>query len=58
MKHVEWAIVERAILLQLIRPRNFAWQEIWQTSIDLFKVYWNDHLVIYSSLVYRVIMEL
>ena len=29
------------------------WQEIWRTSIHLFKVCWNDHLVNYFPLMYR-----
>ena len=32
---------------------DFIWQEIWQTSIYLFKVRWNDHLVNYFPLMYR-----
>ena len=32
---------------------DFIWQEIWRTSIHLFKVGWNDHLVNYFPLMYR-----
>ena len=32
---------------------DFTWQEIWRTSIHLFKVRWNDHLVNYFPLMYR-----
>ena len=32
---------------------DLTWQEILQTSIYLFKVSWNDHLVNYFSLMYR-----
>ena len=33
--------------------QDFIWQEIWRTSINLFKVRWNDHLVNYYPLMYR-----
>ena len=29
---------------------DFVWQEVWRTSIHLFKVRWNSHLVNYFSL--------
>ena len=32
---------------------DFIWQEIWQTSIHLFKVGWNEHLVNDFPLVHR-----
>ena len=32
---------------------DFTWQEIWKTSIFLFKVRWNEHLVSYFSPMYR-----
>ena len=31
---------------------DIAWQEIWRTSVNLFKVRWNDHLVNYFLLMY------
>ena len=32
---------------------DFTWQEIWRTSIYLFKVRWSDHLGNYFPLFYR-----
>ena len=32
---------------------DFIWQEVWRTSIHLFEVHWNDHLVNYFSLMHR-----
>ena len=32
---------------------DFIWQEVWRTSINLFEVRWNDHLVNYFYLMYR-----
>ena len=41
------------ILLSWYDQQDFAWQEMWRTSIHLFKVRWNDHLVNYLALMYR-----
>ena len=33
--------------------KDLTWQEIWQISIHLFKVRWNDRLVNYFPFIYR-----
>ena len=45
--------MECAIMECAMSYSYFTWQEIWRTSIHLFKVHWNDHLVSYFSLMYR-----
>ena len=37
----------------LMNQEDFTWQETWRTSIHLFKVHWNDHLVNFFPLMYR-----
>ena len=37
----------------LMNQEDFTWQETWRTSIHLFKVRWNDHLVNFFPLMYR-----
>ena len=36
-----------------LKQEDFIWQEIWRTSIHLFKVVWYDHLVNHFPLMYR-----
>ena len=42
-------------LSNIFLPSNLlsTWKEISRSSVNLFKIYWNDHLVSYFSLMYR-----
>ena len=49
-KAIIWGIL---FITNDFKQKDFTLQDIWRTSIHLFRVCWNNHLVSYFSLIYR-----